>query len=74
MVGAAVGRIEAFSAENESISEQLECIELYFTANRISEERQVPVFLSVIGRDTCSLLRSLVSSASSISVMAPNAP
>ena len=44
MAGAAVGRIEAFSAENESISEQLECVELYFTANRISEERQVLCF------------------------------
>ena len=46
MAGMAVGRIVAFSAENESISEYLECMELYFAANRVEEERQVPVFLS----------------------------
>lgn len=52
MAGVAVRRIEAFSAENESISEYLEHVELYFAANGIKEERQVPVFLSVIGRNT----------------------
>lgn len=38
-----------FRVENESISEYLEHVELYFMANEIKEERQVSVLLSVIG-------------------------
>ena len=50
MAGAAVGRLEVFNEDNESITQYLERVELYFEANGIKAEKQRAVFLSVIGR------------------------
>jgi len=41
--------MEKFQPENESISAYLERIEMYFSANAVEEDKQVAVFLSVIG-------------------------
>ena len=60
MAGAAVGRLEAFNEGNESITQYLERVELFFEANGIAAERRKAVFLSVIGRDTYSLLSNLL--------------
>ena len=54
------GKIDGFNPEVEEFSAYLERIELYFVANGISEEKQVPVFLSLLGAKTYSLLRTLV--------------
>ena len=54
------GKIDGFNPEVEAFSAYLERIELYFVANGISEEKQVPVFLSLLGAKTYSLLRTLV--------------
>ena len=56
---ATFGKLKEFEPENEKISAYLERVELYFTANDI-KERQVPIFLSVIGAKTYSLLRDLL--------------
>ena len=45
-------------------SAYLERIELYFEANEIHEEKQVSVFLSLLGAKTYSLLRTLVAPSS----------
>ena len=37
--------------------------ELYFEANKIEERRKVPVFLSVLGSKTYSVLRDLLAPA-----------
>ena len=49
-------RIDEFQPENESIAAYLKRVELFFSANDIAAEKQVPVFLSVIGGRTYSLL------------------
>ena len=46
------GKIDGFNPEVEEFSAYLERIELYFVATGISEEKQVPVFLSLLGAKT----------------------
>jgi len=55
------GQIQEFSPEIESIEAYIERVELYFEANNIAEDRQVAVFLSVIGGKNYTLLRNLLS-------------
>ena len=49
------GTPKEFERDNKKISAYLEHVELYFAANEI-RERQVPIFLSVIGAKAYSLL------------------
>ena len=51
------GQIDAFQPENESIEAYLERIEVFFAANEIARDKQVSVFLSVLGGKTYTLLR-----------------
>ena len=46
---ATLGHIGKFNSADESISAYLERIELFFAANGIEDEKQMAVFLSVIG-------------------------
>ena len=59
MAGAISGRLEAFNPDLESVTVYLERVELYFSANEVKREKQVPVFLNVLGRETYALLRNL---------------
>jgi len=58
------GKIDVFQPEAEEFSAYLERVELYFEANGIKEDKQVPVFLSLLGAKTYSLLRTLATSES----------
>ena len=42
------GHIREFTADVESIKAYLERVDMFFLANDIAEEKQVPVFLSVV--------------------------
>ena len=44
MAGVAVGCLEAFNEDNESITQYLERVELYFKANGTKAEKQRAVF------------------------------
>ena len=55
-----LGKIEEYNAENESIDNYLERLEQYFIANDIKDEKQIAVFLSVVGPRTYKLIKSLV--------------
>ena len=57
------GRIKEFHPEEETIESYLKRIELFFTANEIATEKEVAVFLSVVGSKTYAILRSLVAPA-----------
>ena len=59
------GHIAAFQQESESIKTYLERVQLYFQANKVPEDLQVPVLVSSIGAPTYSLLSDL---------LAPHAP
>ena len=59
------GHIAAFHPESESIKTYLERVQLYFAANKVPEDVQVPALLSAIGAPTYSLLSDL---------FAPDAP
>ena len=59
------GTLKEFHLESDSIKAYLERAELYFTANTIAREKQVPILLSAIGPSTYSLLSDL---------LAPEAP
>ena len=54
------GCLEKFLPESDSISSYLERVDLYFKANGIAEDKQVPILLSSIGAATYALLRDLV--------------
>jgi len=56
----AFGHIEAFHPESDSIKAYLERAGLYFVANNVPEEKQVPILLSSIGPSTYSLLSDLL--------------
>ena len=57
------GRIQEYCPENELFSAYLERVQLFFLANGVEDEKKVPVFLSVVGSKTYSLLRNLVAPA-----------
>lgn len=57
---ATIGQMQAFDPANERISAYLERVQLFFLANGINEEKQVPVLLSVIGGQTYALLSDLL--------------
>jgi len=55
-----IGSITEFKAESEKIETYLECMQLFFEANGIKEDKQVPVLLTVIGSTMYDLLSNLV--------------
>ena len=57
---ATIGTLSKFIPEKETISAYLEHMELFFTTNRIEEEKQSPVLLTAIGRETYALLHNLL--------------
>ena len=63
MAASSFGQIDAFQPENESIEAYLECIEVFFAANEIAKDKQVSVFLSVLGGKTFTLMRNLLAPA-----------
>ena len=56
-----IGHIEPYRPDNELFSSYLERVEQFFIANDIKNERKKATFLSLIGSQTYSLLRNLVS-------------
>ena len=54
------GHIDQFRLENESIEAYLERVNIYFKANKISDEKKLSIFLSVVGGKIYSLLRDLL--------------
>ena len=59
MAASTIGRLEPFNPGNELIVIYLERMQLFFEANGIKAEKQVPVFLTIIGRENYVLLRNL---------------
>ena len=57
------GKLEEFSPQKETITNYLERIEIFFLANAVADEKEVPVFLSVVGGNIYALLRSLLAPA-----------
>ena len=57
------GNMDTFNPDNETISAYLERFDLFIQANGVADGKKVPVFLSVLGGKTYSLLRSLLSPA-----------
>ena len=49
-----------FCRSDEEFSAYLEQVELFFSANDVPDEKQVPIFLSALGRTTYGLLCSLL--------------
>ena len=54
------GKLDEFKVGSESIRTYIEQVELFFEANEIPEQKQVAVFLSVVGSTTYTLLRDLL--------------
>ena len=55
------GQLQEFIPETENITAYyLERVELYFVANGVKADKQVAVFLSVVGGKIYSLLRDLL--------------
>ena len=57
------GHMDVFNPENETITAYLERFDLFIQANGVAEGKKVPVFLSVLGSKTYTLLRNLLSPA-----------
>ena len=60
MAAPTFGRIQEYQPENELFSAYLERVQLFFIANGVEDDKKVPVFLSVVGSKTYSVLRNLV--------------
>ena len=56
-----IGHIEPYRPDNKLFSSYLERVEQFFIANEIKNERKKATFLSLIGSQTYSLLKNLVS-------------
>ena len=54
------GTLKEFQPESDAIKAYLERVELYFTANSVDEDKQVPILLSAIGSATYALLSDLL--------------
>ena len=59
MAASIIGHLEPFDPDNELIVVYLERMQLFFEANGIKAENQVPVFLLIIGQKNYGLLRNL---------------
>ena len=55
-----ISQLEAFKPDEEKILAYLGRVQLFFAANEIKEEKQVPVLLSVIGGKTYTRLSDLL--------------
>ena len=53
------GQLEAFDPESDSIMAYLERVDLFFTAKDIGPDKQVSVFLTVVGSRNYALIKSL---------------
>ena len=54
------GSLEEFDPTTDDISTCLEKLQLYFAANKVEDDRKVPILLTVIGAKAYSTLRSLL--------------
>ena len=54
------GQLNQYEPDLETMSTYLEKIEIFFQANSIAENKQVGIFLSLIGAKTYGLLQDLV--------------
>ena len=63
MATATFGTLKEFNSDNESVKSYLERVDLYFRANSVEEDKQVPILLSSIGSATYTLLSDLLAPA-----------
>ena len=67
---ALLGRIDSFDLKTDNITEYIERVEQYFIANDVTDEKkQTAIFLTVIGNETYSLLRTLLAPESPAGLM-----
>ena len=66
-----LGSLHEFRPDSEDFSTYMERVEIYFAANDVPEEKQVPVFLNAVGTSTYGILRSLLAPDSPISKSLP---
>lgn len=52
-------KLDPFHSDSETITAYLERVELFFQTNEVAAEKEVAVFLSIIGGKTYMLLRNL---------------
>ena len=57
------GSLTEFQPDSDDVKAYLECVELYFAANKVDADLQVPIFLSSVGAHTYSLLSDLLAPA-----------
>lgn len=60
MASSIIGSLAEFNPENKKIGTYLECVQLFFDANGMEDDKQVAVFLTVIGTKTYALLSGLL--------------
>ena len=56
-----MGKLEEFDPSTDIVLAYVERTKLFFAANSITAERQVPIFLNAIGKTNYQLLRNLLS-------------
>ena len=62
---ALLGKINSFNHGSDDICEHIEGVDQYFFANNINDaKKKTAIFLTVIGSDSCSLLRNLLAPVS----------
>ena len=67
---ALLGRIDSFDLKTDNITKYIERVEQYFIENDVTDEKkQTAIFLTVIGNETYSLLRTLLAPESPAGLM-----
>ncbi len=59
-MAAVYGQLQEFQPESDTIKSYLERVSLYFTANAVGDDKQVPILLSSIGSSTYATLSDLL--------------
>lgn len=57
------GYVDSFDSDNKTIVAYLERFDLFVQANEVSNEKKVPIFLSILGGKTYALLCNLLTKA-----------
>ena len=53
------GQLEAFDPESDSVEAYLERVDLFFASNDIGPDKQITVFLTVVGSRSYALIKNL---------------
>ena len=59
MAQTTVGKLEIFDLKQHNFPKYIQCVQFYFKANNITDDRKMAVFLSALGYETYEILANI---------------